>query len=343
MMSSLNVVQAVLLSIISYLSVINAIINVTDFNNRVPSLYEQLCCLDNNRGEVFVITDDDDETIKCIFCPPQIPSSCNAYNDYLTSCSAMLKLFPKAKSGYYNITPTTTNNTITVYCDMEGDNCDGEGGWIRMAYLNMTDSAHQCPPGFTLYNENGIRSCGRQEGNDCQSAEYPSNGVSYSRVCGRVIGYQKGSPDAFINFNGNGIDQAFADGVILTRDNTTKHIWTFAVGYSESLLPVYDCPCVDSNPNAPLPPTFVGNDYYCESGNQLLVGFNTSIFFLNDPLWDGQQCGQIEEACCSVPGIPWFNKVLDESTTDDIELRVCCDEEVLYEDVRVNYYEIYVK
>ena len=183
MMSSLNVVQsqAVLLSIISYLSVINAIINVTDFNNRVPSLYEQLCCLDNNRGEVFVITDDD-ETIKCIFCPREIPSTCNAYNDYLTSCSAMLKLFPKAKSGYYNITPSTTNNTITVYCDMEGDNCDGGGGWTRIAYLNMNDSAQQCPPEFTLYNENGIRSCCRQEANDCQSAEYPSNGVSYSRV-----------------------------------------------------------------------------------------------------------------------------------------------------------------
>ena len=148
MMSSLNVVQAVLLSIISYLSVINAIINVTDFNNRVPSLYEQLCCLDDNRGEVFVITDDD-ETIKCIFCPREKPSSCNAYNDYLTSCSAMLKLFPKAKSGYYNITPST-NNTITVYCDMEGDNCDGEGGWTRIAYLNMTNSAQLCPPGFTL-------------------------------------------------------------------------------------------------------------------------------------------------------------------------------------------------
>ena len=60
-------------------------------------------------------------------------------------------------------------------------------------------------------------------------------------------------------------------------------------------------------------------------------------------LWDAQQCGPLEQGCCSVPDIPWFNKVLDESTTDDIELRVCCVEEVTSEDVRVNYYEIYVK
>ena len=337
MMSSLNVVQAVLLSIISYLSVINAIINVTDFNNRVPSLYEQLCCLDNNRGEVFVITDDD-ETIKCIFCPPQIPSSCNAYNGYLTSCSAMLTLFPKAKSGYYNITPSTTNNTITVYCDMEGDNCDGEGGWARIAYLNMNDSAQHCPPGFTLYNENGIRSCGRLS-SDCQSAVYPSNGISYSRVCGRAIGYQKGSTGAFSS--SNSIDQAFVDGVILTRGNPRKHIWTFAVALSETSLPDKGCPC-DSNPNTLPSPAFVGNDYYCESGNPK-ANFDETVFYTNDQLWDGQQCGPIEEGCCSVPGIPWFNKVLNESTTDDIELRVCCNEGILNEDVPVSYYEIYVK
>ena len=225
---------------------------------------------------------------------------------------------------------------------MEGDNCDGEGGWTRIAYLNMNDSAQHCPPGFTLYNENGIRSCGRQEANDCQSAEYPSNGVSYSRVCGRAIGYQKGTTDAFTNFDGNGIDQAFADGVILTRGIPRKHIWTLAAAHSEMFFLDSGCSCDSNQITSVSPPIFIGYDYFCETGNPNAFSEGMT-YYTNDPLWDGQQCGPIEEACCSVPGIPWFNKVLDESTTDDIELRVCCDEDIFNEDVRVTYYEIYVK
>ena len=106
MMSSLNIFQAVLLSIILYLSVIQAI-NVAEFNSkitRIPSLYEQSCCDENNRDKAVVI-----KTVKkrsYFFCPFEIPSSCN---DYFTSCSAMLTLFPAATSGYYNITPCIHN------------------------------------------------------------------------------------------------------------------------------------------------------------------------------------------------------------------------------------------
>ena len=64
-----------------------------------------------------------------------------------------------------------------------------------MGYLNMTDPNEQCPPGFRLYEENGTRACGRQS-TGCESVTYPSHDISYSQVCGRVIGYQKGTPDA---------------------------------------------------------------------------------------------------------------------------------------------------
>ena len=30
----------------------------------------------------------------------------------------------------------------------------------------------------------------------CQSVQFPSNGINYSQVCGRVVGYQYGFPDA---------------------------------------------------------------------------------------------------------------------------------------------------
>ena len=42
-------------------------------------------------------------------------------------------------------------------------------------------------------------------------------------------------------------------------------------------------------------------------------------------LWDGQQCDGSETPCCTYPNMPWFIKTLTsyETTTEDIELRVC--------------------
>ena len=31
---------------------------------------------------------------------------------------------------------------------MEGSNCDGKGGWMRVAYLNMSEPGATCPPGL---------------------------------------------------------------------------------------------------------------------------------------------------------------------------------------------------
>ena len=48
-----------------------------------------------------------------------------------------------------------------------------------------------------------------------------------------------------------------------------------------------------------------------------------SCIYSNDPLWDGQQCDGSETPCCTQPNMPWFIKTLNETTTEDIELRVC--------------------
>ena len=66
-----------------------------------------------------------------------------------------------------------------------------------MGYLNMTDPNEQCSPGFRLYEKNGVRACGRYT-SGCLSVTYPSHDISYSQVCGRVIGYQQGSPMLYI-------------------------------------------------------------------------------------------------------------------------------------------------
>ena len=64
-----------------------------------------------------------------------------------------------------------------------------------------------------------------------------------------------------------------------------------------------------------------------------------------DPLWDGQGCGS--SSCCELsypPGVtpPWFCKQLPQTTTDDIEVRLCGDEGTADEDTPVELIELYI-
>ena len=301
---------------------------------RPPSLYEQYCCVKSNLEETIILTGEHKHTY--IMCPLELPSTCSSVK-FLTSCSEISKTYPTAPSGYYNI--KLSNGTITtVYCNMDL-NCNGERGWMRVGYLNMTDPNEQCPPGFRLYEENGTRACGRYT-SGCVSVTYPSHDISYSQVCGRVIGYQQGSTDAIFS-QSIGIDDAYVDGVSITRGHPRQHIWTFIAGLQENSFysnGIHECPCA---PNSPVTPaSFIGDDYFCESGNP--VAWDYTTFHYADPLWDGKQCGLIEQECCNTPGIPWFHKPLQQPTTDYIELRVCSDQEISNEDIPVELVEIYV-
>ena len=115
-----------------------------------------------------------------------------------TSCQEIKRKQPNSPSGEY-LLAVNGSETKYVYCHME-ELCGSGGGWTRLAYLNMSDSTENCPSGFRLYQSGGVRACGRAYNNDysCQSVQFPSNGISYSQVCGRVVGYQYGSPDAVL-------------------------------------------------------------------------------------------------------------------------------------------------
>ena len=69
--------------------------------------------------------------------------------------------------------------------------CGGAGSWRRIAHLDMSDPNQQCPTNWRLIST-PVRACGGV-GESCVSAESPLNGMSYSRVCGKVHGYQFGS------------------------------------------------------------------------------------------------------------------------------------------------------
>ena len=259
----------------------------------------------------------------------------------VSSCQDMKNNQPNSLSGYYHI------NSQIVYCEM-GELCSTVGGWTRIVYLDMTDSTVDCPPGFKLYESGGVRACGRSSNNapGCQSIKFPSNGISYSEVCGRVVGYQYGSPDGVdtdrtTTENHNDINAYYVDGVSITRGYPRKHVWTLMAGYSENIPNETNCPCNTPPGNTQDIQSFVGDDYFCESGNPNAY-FLESIYTA-DPLWDGEGCGSQEGNCCAVAGPPWFHKTFNSSTTDHIEVRVCGDQTTVDEDVPISIYEIYVK
>ena len=97
------------------------------------------CCDTLNLGKSFKF-EKDNGVISFILCPSTLPDSCPEYiQQNITdsvSCSDILITNPDATSGYYNLT-ITNGSTISVYCDMEGSNCGGEGGWTRIGFINM--------------------------------------------------------------------------------------------------------------------------------------------------------------------------------------------------------------
>ena len=262
------------------------------------------------------------------------------------SCLDIKKAWAHSTSGIYNIYDESNNGSShSVYCHME-ELCSTEGGWTRIAYLNMSDSTEECPPGFRLYQSGDFRACGRQSSNSgsCQSVKFPSYSISYSQVCGRVVGYQYGTPDAISSSCHNGIrnhdiNSYYVDGVSLTHGFPRQHIWTYMAGNSEKASLHCDCPCNQGSTQTI--PSFIGNDYCCESGNPD-THWQPKLY-ITDPLWDKKGCSTIEQPCCQITCPPWFHKIIHCPTTDYIELRVCADEGTNNEDVPINYYEIYVK
>ena len=186
----------------------------------------------------------------------------------------------------------------------------------------------------------GLTLCG-QNATGCEGTLLSALGLSYSRVCGQLRGYQLGFTNAFRpyyeqNFQ---LNDNYVNGISITYGN--KHIWTYAT----ALAFRHDsssCPC-NSDSTRQAPP-YVGNDYYCETGNNVNVLPRSLYlgFFPNDPLWDGQQCDDVEAPCCIHPNMPWFIKTLGETTTEDIQLRLCIDGTTEFEETLINLIALYV-
>ena len=215
----------------------------------------------------------------------------------------------------------------------------GAGEWIRIAYLNMTDPSQSCPSRWREYTNNGVRVCGRplNSNNNGHSVVYSVGGRMYTKMCGRIIGYQVGHPDGFHHGRFQTIDHVYVDGVRITRGSPRKHVWTFAADSSETGDTA--CPCDSGSSSTPL--SFVGNNYYCESGNPNSTSINYFLY-ANDPLWDGKQCSSEGTCCGNGRSPPWFSVTLDNPTSDFLEVTITSNDDIS-EDTPIELLEIYIQ
>ena len=209
-------------------------------------------------------------------------------------------------------------------------NC-GPGRWTQVFFLNVSNEDQSCPGDWNVQTVMSVRGC---DGFDtsCQSAFSDEINTPYNKVCGRVIGIGTGSPDAFVRSSRQPtIEDNYLDGVSVTHGapRSRTHIWSFGAGH-----PTGDndhCPCDNSNRNvAPLPPSEVGENYFCSST------------YSGDRLWSGSDCNTAS-SCCSFHNPPYFSVQLPTPTTDQIELRICTDETFSNEPVLVLFAEIFVQ
>ena len=254
----------------------------------------------------------------------------------------------RGKSGYYAL---KTDHLFFAYCDMDLD-CGGiKGGWMRIADIN-TSRGDSCPDGWTTYNSNY---CIGGSAAGCHSVSFSTNSTRYDKVCGKAVGYQKGSMDGFYPHayaNGNvdaytpvttsrSLDGVYVDGISITTGSPRKHVWTYAVGLSDDHdYRQFNCPCAKYP--GPDPPPYVGTHYYCESGNTGRVSGENALLYTNDPLWDGTGCGS-ENSCCYDVGMPWFFRQFPTTTTGNIEVRICHDQGFADEGAAVEQLQLYVQ
>ena len=219
-----------------------------------------------------------------------------------------------------------------VYCSVK-ELC-GSTGWRRVGIADFRDPETPCPDGLVEY-DGAVRGCQRETINSNNSVTIPTSGISYSQVCGKVLGYPYRTLDAFNpRWTGNrDIEDNYFDGISVTYGpaGSRQHVFSLA-GVSHAGKGIR-CPCAANSILPDSQPDFVGDDYYCESGGS----------GDDDILWDGEQCDGREAACCTAPYIPFFYKHLNVSTTDDIELRILPNQSFDDENLYLLAYEFYVK
>ena len=244
---------------------------------------------------------------------------------------------------------TSLNNTKSSLSTLEGfvHPCGGSG-WHKVAYRDFRDINTHCPQEWQQLTNHPEKpyTCGRlSTGRACDNTMFPVN-MEYSKVCGRIKAYQVGIMEAFRQAH---INRRYLDGISITHGGDlgnangvpATHIWSLAAANSERPTTSANrrCPCNNGGNNLP---SFVGEDYFCETA---IKGSTTGLagqLLDNDLLWDGKGCLATSGCCSRVDG-PYFIKQLETKTTDGIDVRICTNAAGSGEDIAVELIEIYVQ
>lgn len=206
----------------------------------------------------------------------------------------------------------------------------------------MNIPGESCPSSLQLDTSTPLRLCGKKtSGGSCDSVTIATGGQSYQEVRGKIKAFQYGSPDAFQRY-GSGADTSqdniesyYVDGISITHGQSGQrnHVWTYAAAFSQFQDHLATCPGTGYGQG---PPEFVKNSYFCSSGNPDL---DWSAQLYNIPLWSNIKGNCIE----CVDDDLFFCVKLPASTTDDLELRLCTDEALYNEDVRIESINFYIR
>ena len=119
----------------------------------------------------------------------------------VNSCKDVKELQPCTSSGYYWI--GTESSPLGIWCEMEpGDkfNASVSGGFMKIAQIDMRNNASSCPKGLKQVVPAGSakRLCASiRTDAGADSIKFDTHCVNYTKVCGRITGYQYGLPEAF--------------------------------------------------------------------------------------------------------------------------------------------------
>ena len=238
------------------------------------------------------------------------------------------------RSEIENDTRILLQESVVPLLQLQNFTCGGSTGWRRVTYLNMSDPSQRCPFAW-LQITTPFRVCGTRSPG-CEGVNYTTGSEQYEQVCGRIFGYQVGFSDGFYDASIS-INAEYVDGISVTHGSPRQHIWTFTGGLDEQDINAAFA-CVNGSTTGNKIPSFVGQNYFCESGLTRWDG--SSDFSSDDPLWDGQGCGPTS-SCCIFNSPPWFNVRLPFPTTDYIEVRICSD--TITGDTPIQLLELYVK
>ena len=128
----------------------------------------------------------------------------------------------------------------------------------------MSDPSQQCPSVLREITT-PHRVCGRRSGK-LWGVTYTTGSEQYDQGCGRI---NRWLPVGtcwlrlwFFNY---------LDGISVTHGSPRQHIWSFIGGYDEQSR---SCPCVNGSTVGSSIPSFVGQNYFCESGLTQYPGIN---------------------------------------------------------------------